>query len=696
MASSGLALTSYDGNQFINFSTSNGLTDNRIQNIARVEINHEEEGRLSELWFSTRWGGISRYNGSEFIPFTQDEGLLGDQTGGGLTTTNDGSIWISCFGGFSKYNVQSIVPINGDFSDILEHYKTSEFSPNAFLGELVSNAFGGIWICSYAGGLSYYDGSTFTNYTVSDGLPDNNVNSIFLRADSTLWAGTTSGIAYYDGKKFTQLSSDNREFDITVVRKIYRSNDGIIWLGTDDGIVLYTDGVWSALDTRDGLVGNYVRDIYADTDDSFWFATDAGVSHFQRPRTKSGLGVRIISVQTDNLYTDLKLLPPVIVGHRVTLTYRAIDLKTNSTKRQYRVRLLNENKSPEIDWRVTSSNNLDHIFKKPGDYTFEVIAIDRDLVYSEPDLLKLTVVPVWYFNMWIVLPIGLILLTLVFFSALNGIRFYHQRRESERLELETQQLQTQMLEQERETRLALEAELADANQMQMALLPESAPEVQRLQVAGSNIAAKEVGGDFFDYLDIEGKLSVAVGDVSGKGLKGAMNAVMASGILRLSHKKESDISLVMSEINSSLCDSIEQDMNVTMVLAQFDLQQNQMTLVNAGQHAYPLLKRATSVEPVKAKGLALGMIPSVPYKARTLELQSGDLLLFMTDGITEPRNAEGLMYEESGRFHQVIAELSDDLTAEEVVESIIQDVIDYMVDEEERDDDITLVAVKVT
>ena len=68
----------------------------------------------------------------------------------------------------------------------------------------------------------------------------------------------------------------------------------------------------------------------------------------------------------------------------------------------------------------------------------------------------------------------------------------------------------------------------------------------------------------------------------------------------------------------------------------------------------------------------------------------------MTDGITEPRNAAGLMYEESGRFHEVISELSDELSAEEVVETIIQDVINYMVDEEERDDDITLVAVKVT
>ncbi len=68
----------------------------------------------------------------------------------------------------------------------------------------------------------------------------------------------------------------------------------------------------------------------------------------------------------------------------------------------------------------------------------------------------------------------------------------------------------------------------------------------------------------------------------------------------------------------------------------------------------------------------------------------------MPNGITERRNAEGLRYEKSGRFHEVISGLSDELSAEEVVESILQDVISYMVNEEERDDDITLVAVKVT
>ena len=83
-------------------------------------------------------------------------------------------------------------------------------------------------------------------------------------------------------------------------------------------------------------------------------------------------------------------------------------------------------------------------------------------------------------------------------------------------------------------------------------------------------------------------------------------------------------------------------------------------------------------------------------KLTKVDLESGDLLLFMTDGITEPRNAEGVIYEESGRFHQFVSELENQLTAEEVVDTVIQDVINYMADEKERDDDITLVAVKVT
>ena len=120
-----------------------------------------------------------------------------------------------------------------------------------------------------------------------------------------------------------------------------------------------------------------------------------------------------------------------------------------------------------------------------------------------------------------------------------------------------------------------------------------------------------------------------------------------------------------------------------------------MTLANAGQHAYPLLIRNGIVESVKAKGLALGMIPTIPYESTTVDLKLDDLLLWMTDGITEPRNAEGVMYEESGRLAEVLSNIPVEMPIEEVVDTIINDVEAYTVDEE-QDDDITLVAVRVS
>ena len=241
----------------------------------------------------------------------------------------------------------------------------------------------------------------------------------------------------------------------------------------------------------------------------------------------------------------------------------------------------------------------------------------------------------------------------------------------------------------------IEQELEHARKMQMSLIPKATPDLPLLEISGRNIGANEVGGDFFNYFVAKDKIRIAVADVSGKGLKAAMNAVMACGILKIASKSSESPVELMSEINGALCDSMEQDMNMTMVLGEFDLQGKKLILANAGQHAYPLLVRNNQVEPIKAKGLALGMMPSIRYNSLKLDLKLGDLLLFMTDGITEPRNEQGKMYEESGQFHQFISNLSTDLSAKEIVDSIIEDVLIYMIDPEDRDDDITLVAVKV-
>ena len=93
--------------------------------------------------------------------------------------------------------------------------------------------------------------------------------------------------------------------------------------------------------------------------------------------------------------------------------------------------------------------------------------------------------------------------------------------------------------------------------------------------------------------------------------------------------------------------------------------------------------------------LALGMIPIIPNESITVDLGSDDLLLLMTDGITEPRNVEGVMYEESGRLNEVLAGIPAAMPIEKVVDTIINDVEAYTANEV-QDDDITLVTVRVS
>ena len=118
--------------------------------------------------------------------------------------------------------------------------------------------------------------------------------------------------------------------------------------------------------------------------------------------------------------------------------------------------------------------------------------------------------------------------------------------------------------------------------------------------------------------------------------------------------------------------SMGQDMNMTMVLAEFDLKNKQLTLANVGQHAYPLLVRNNQVETIKAKGMPLDMIPSIPCKTLATGLKSGDLLL---DGITNrTQKRTGENAEESSHFHQFISNLPTDLSAQGVVDQVIDDV----------------------
>jgi sigma-B regulation protein RsbU (phosphoserine phosphatase) len=147
----------------------------------------------------------------------------------------------------------------------------------------------------------------------------------------------------------------------------------------------------------------------------------------------------------------------------------------------------------------------------------------------------------------------------------------------------------------RAEKLRLQQELEEAHQMQVRLLPESAPEVEGFDIAGFSRPAREVGGDFFDYLSMgDGRIGIALVDISGKGLRGAMNAVMANSVLNEVAKGKSSCGEILSVLNAALYPRMDKNMFTALGFAILHQDSRIMKWSSAGQ-PYPLIKRDKQV-----------------------------------------------------------------------------------------------------
>jgi len=198
-------------------------------------------------------------------------------------------------------------------------------------------------------------------------------------------------------------------------------------------------------------------------------------------------------------------------------------------------------------------------------------------------------------------------------------------------------------------------------------------------------------------------------------MKGAMNAVMTDGILRATAKEQEQFTpaSLMMTLNDVLKGSMEYGMNVTMVIAMINRNrvfpknsvsfgknsvsewETTLTLANAAHHAYPLLLRDGEVQTLKTGGLPLGMRAGIQYSGEKFPLESGDVLILMTDGIIEAQDSEEQMYSEVGRLEEIIRKFTPDLSAEAMVDAIINDAINFGGDKASRDDDMTVVVAKI-
>ncbi len=239
----------------------------------------------------------------------------------------------------------------------------------------------------------------------------------------------------------------------------------------------------------------------------------------------------------------------------------------------------------------------------------------------------------------------------------------------------------------------LESELRIAHSIQERLLPQGSPELRGYEICGRSTSAREVGGDYFDYLMFGGgSLGLAIGDVSGKGITAALLMANLQASLRAFAREPSGIAGVMEALNVQLHKTTSPEMYATFFYGILDAETGTFAFANAG-HNPPLLVRSDGrIELLDAGGLPLGMMEGFPYEEAKAELLPGDVLVFYTDGVTEAEKSDGEQLGDEA-FREVVVS-NRHLGAREVRERIEATVRDFTAGHDPSDD-LTLITLKV-
>jgi phosphoserine phosphatase RsbU/P len=238
----------------------------------------------------------------------------------------------------------------------------------------------------------------------------------------------------------------------------------------------------------------------------------------------------------------------------------------------------------------------------------------------------------------------------------------------------------------------LDQDLRFAEQVQRSFLPQRLPDIPGFAFASHYDPAFEVGGDFYDVIDLgDGCIGLLIGDVSGKGVSAALRMARMSTELRFCAMAEREPAAVMARANRTLLETAQDEIFVTAVYARLDPRTRTVALSNAG-HLPPMIRHTNEGDVTRvegATGLALGVLAEAVFEQEEHTLVPGDTVLFYTDGLTE---AENVTQEQYGfdRLERALAQGPS--TADALLRRVLTDVRTHVGDAPQYDD-LTVVAV---
>lgn len=684
------------------------------------------EDNQERVWLGTAWKGLVQYDADEDKEklYSHDPSNPNSLSSNDVTyiAPSDTKLWVGTSQGLNHFDPET---------EMVEVYLHEPDNPRSLSGNRVSYIYedrsGVLWVgtgsssrdiyVAGAQGLSRFHPET-SDFTVWRHDPNNplslsndNVNVIYEDTSNRFWIGSNNGLNLMDretGLFLVILPNDGLPNENII--GILEDSQGALWLSTLKGLSRFDPlkHSFKNYDLNDGLQDHRYNA-------NSFFKTEYGEMFFGGTR---GLNAFFPETIADDpfppmiVFTDFKLFnTSVSIGEEsplkqhisltreirldhdqndLTIDFAALHFSRPLSNR-YKFYLENYEKNwrREGSGRSASYTNLD-----PGAYTFRVKASNKDGVWSKESLnLKVVIDPPWTHTWW-AMTLYVILSAALIFLVIS-LQMGRTRR---RLELRArQEIQEARLREAEAQARAIESdnrrktiELEKARQLQLSMLPKALPKSDFLEIAAYTDTATEVGGDYYDFAQLEdGGLLAAVGDATGHGLQAGIMVAATKGLFN-AFRLDKDLADILRRTSNALKGMGLHNMFMGLTVSR--IYPGRAELASAGM-PFPMIYRADSaqVEEIQLRAIPMGALADFTYPFTNILFQKGDVLLFMSDGLPETFNDQKEMLGKD-RLKEGFASLAQS-PAQEIVDGLVG-LADEWAAGLDRDDDVTLVAFK--
>lgn len=663
-----------------------------------VRLIYPVRGDPNVLWIGTHGGGLNRFDlkSGKFTRYLHDPDDFTSISHNELRSIYQdlsGALWIGTNGGGLN---KAVLSASEASSPKFIHYQHDPNNPASLSNDFVRAIYEDpqeagrvLWIATQGGGLNRFDRATetFRHYRADANLPNslNNDYILCLHADQTgiLWLGTWGGgLNKFDREKGVLAYYTTREgLPNNEIYGMLEDEAGNFWISSNHGLSRFNPKteIFKNYSVEDGLQSNEFNGgaFFKNKNGEMFFGGIHGFNAFYPQDIKDNPHVPAVVITGFSKFNkDVRLETSITATQQLKLSYKdyvfsfefaALDF-TVPMKNQYAYKM----EGLDDEWIYTDAKRRFATFTTlpPGNYTFRVKGSNNDGLWNESGAsLAIAIHPPIWRTEWFQILTALLLLGLIYFGFRQRVK--HVR---------------------------MKAELRAAHEAQMSIMPQDDPRIEGFDISGICLPANEVGGDFFDYLwldEAQTRFGIVIGDVSGKAMQAAMTAVMADGMIYAKTDEGLAINEVMTRLNRPMYSKIRRDMFTALCFAALDIKTKMLTFTNAGL-IEPLLKSGNAIIPLEADGTThpLGLVRNNVYQERTIQLQSGDVLVLVTDGIVEEFNRAKEFYGENRLRKLIQAMNAAALSAQAIRDQIIAEVKRFS-GMTEQDDDMTVIVIKV-